>query len=280
MANEEPTAYSMREIPGASPEAMAPRDKFLYCMNISNLAEGCCCCCTLKIGVMIISVLTIINGVLDTLAFLSYLNYLNAFMAILLILEASGIYFGVQGYVGAANSLPLKTKLFYRWVFILFLLYPILFGLSSIWTCDEQQMSGTNTDNNSNNIKENTQNTTNTNTTNADQNGKEEEGLFGKGPCYSPQQYIFNVFLNSAIATYCLFIIFSHYNRLLMGQVVLVNNGKDVVDLMRNIRVNQQPRNVQLQPIEGIIVGHPVEPNPVPYGQSILAEPPQDMGVH
>ena len=224
-------------------EAMAPRDKFLFCFNVSSFAEGCCCgLCTLKTGVTVISILTILGGIQHFFYIIGAdYSQSNLLYIVIDLWYIIGLYFGFQGFRGASRSLPLKGRLLYYWIIISLLVLSVVWAFASFWACSNKDDDDKERESKLEEL----------------QKEDEDREEINNPYCVSIAGYIFSELISFLVNIYFAYIIYSFYNLLLLGQIVLVNNGKDVVDLMRNIRMNQSS-NMEMGPMEGVVVGAPI----------------------
>ena len=232
--------------------AIIAQDKFLFCCRVANLKEACCCnMCTLKTGVLTLSVLSMVFGgfaVFD----LIFKKHYDIVTVLWRILRIVGIYFGYLGYIGASKSLPNKSRSFYYFLaYTLVVISPILIVLNMILGSDDTQLS-------------------------REDRADEEEKLNEENEDEEPESsspdsdrinitvltiiiyLILWVLIEILVKIYFTLVVYSHYNQLLLGHNNLVNHGKQIAAIIAQNAANRDIRTVQLEPMTGVVVGHPL----------------------
>ena len=192
----------------------APISRFCLCVSVQKYNTTCCCkFLTLRQGIILISYFEILSGILGI--FFYFFPDLPYSGQIIYVMSILSIFPSILALKGIKNNEAHQLSNYYTWRLIKFLLNLALALVFQIEACTPYSAS---------NIY-----------------------------CDHSIRLVLDLAIFSVIQSYFLFIIFSTANLLLKGEIILVNSGQEVANMMNNAGSNVQPMGLE------IVQGIPVE---------------------
>ena len=192
-------------------ETLIPQDKFLFVFTPSQLKEGCCCCCSLKTGILIFCALDAIAGIcsLFSLPF-KIQDWSGKHFAenIIDIIQIIGLWFCIHAYKSAVNYIPERGRIYYLWKIFYFAMIILSMLYQSIYEWNYPT-------------------------------GTQIQPHIGAIGYFMIIGIL--LFIMAIICDYLLLVMYSFYNLLFLGEVILVTNGRDVAEMIRKLQAQNAP---------------------------------------